>query len=67
MRWEFRGYGTRDEIEAILKNAFEAPGRSPRRREEAEQAGRAFFQGETEIELGHTIYVIEDDSDPNSA
>lgn len=60
MRWEFRGYGTRDEIEQILKSAYEAQGRSPRRQAEAEEAGRAFLRGASEVTLGHTVYVIED-------
>lgn len=60
MRYETRAYGTRDEIEAELKNAYEAPGRSERRKREAEEAGIAFLSGERYIQVGKELmYVIE--------
>lgn len=60
VRYEFRAYGTREEIEAVLRNAYEAPGRSERRREESRLAAIEFFHGATEIESGNTIYVVEE-------
>jgi len=61
MRYESRAYGTREEIELVLKSAYEAPGRSERRQREAAEAGWAFLRGEIEIRLGPTLYIIEDD------
>lgn len=59
MRYETRAYGTRDEVEAELKNAYLAS-RSPRRQGEAEAAARAFFEGDRYIQVNlNLMYVIE--------
>lgn len=62
VRFEFRAYGTRAEIEAALHSAFLGK-RSARRLAEIEQAARELFRGAESVTAGNIVYVVVEDDE----
>lgn len=61
MRYVSLAYGTRAEIIALIQESASSPGRSERRRAEAEVALRDLAAGDDSVTFGGTTYIVDED------